>query len=177
MYNRRIIYKNFLRVLLLLLVTIALTLVACDKKETTSLGDVTSKESTQQDTNITDENSEMVSHDSTCDMFTSSYNIPLSIRKSEVEADTIGQYSVPAPRHAQSASTIEWCYSHTPEALPTMRQYFDREMVANGWSIVERFDEVESSESYWERSDREELAMVWLIPDEPGTFIAIAVYR
>jgi hypothetical protein len=57
-----------------------------------------------------------------------------------------------------------------------MRQYFDREMSVNGCS-VERFDEVESSENYWERSDREEGAMVWLVPDEPGTFIAIAIYR
>jgi len=49
-------------------------------------------------------------------------------------------------------------------------------MSVNGCS-VERFDEVESSENYWERSDREEGAMVWLVPDEPGTFIAIAIYR
>jgi hypothetical protein len=177
MIVRRNAHGYILTALILLLVTSSLLLIACDKKETTSTEEVISTESAQQDVNISDESSEMVTQESTCDMFTSSYNIPLSIRKSEKKQNEIGQYSVPTPQHAQDVSTIEWCYSHTPEALPTMRQYFEREMNANGWSVVERFDEVESSESYWERSDKGVGAMVWLIPDEPGTFIAIAVYR
>jgi len=152
-------------------------LIACNEKETTSVDEEIPEKSTQQNVNVPDADSETTTSTSNCDMFASSYNIPLSIRKTEIEPDMIGQYPVPTPYHAEDTSTIEWCYSRTPEALPTMRQYFDREMNANGWSVIERFDEVESSESYWERSDGEEEVMVWLIPDGRQTFIAIAVYR
>ena len=96
-------------------------------------------------------------------------NMPLAFRKTEVAR---GSYSVPAQRGEWAVT--EWRYYHTPEALPTMRQYFQREMPNNGWDEAESDNEVEMSLSYWTGNSGEDGAMVWMVPDEPGTFIALA---
>ena len=109
---------------------------------------------------------------STCDQKLLSYNIPLSFRKSG-ELITRAPYEPPNIEDASSEPQL-WCFYHTPEALPTMRNYFKREMPKNGWGDGEWFDEVESSLSYWTSNDGADGAVVWMIPEEPGTFLALA---
>jgi hypothetical protein len=106
------------------------------------------------------EKNEVVSQDSIWD------NMPLSFRKTEAEP---GNESIPE-------QIGEWRYYHTPEALPTMRNYFASEMPNNGWDEGTWSDEVEMSLSYWTSNDGADGAMIWMIPDEPGTFIAIVIY-
>jgi len=113
---------------------------------------------------------------STCDQKLLSYNIPLSFRKS---GELIAQAPYEPPNIEDTSSEPQlWCFYHTPEALPTMRNYFNNQGLGNGWSKVkgEGFDEVEESLSYWTRDANPDGAMVWMKPKEPGTFIAIAIY-
>jgi hypothetical protein len=95
--------------------------------------------------------------------------MPLSFGKTEVER---GNPSIPEQRGEWS--TTEWRYFHTPEALPTMRNYFKKEMAKNAWIQEEWIDDGDTSLSYWTSNSGADGAMVWMIPAEPGTFIALA---
>jgi hypothetical protein len=96
--------------------------------------------------------------------------IPLSFRKNELES---GNQSVPA--QPGEWSNTEWRYFHTPEALPVMRQHFRNAMPQNGWDQEEWVDEGDSSLSLWVSNSGADRAMVWMVPDEPGTFVAVAI--
>jgi hypothetical protein len=98
--------------------------------------------------------------------------IPLSFRKTDLTE--AGGEDRPNPVKISDWANTEWRYYHTPEALPTMRQYFTREMARNGWDSVESDEQVESSLNYWTRDSGANEAVVWMVPDEPGTFIAVS---
>ena len=89
---------------------------------------------------------------------------------------------IPVLNDAKSQPEPEWCFFSTPEALPTMRNYFKNQGLGNGWSEVEGkgFEEVEKSLSYWARGATPNGAMLWMVPDEPdtsGTYIALVIYE
>jgi len=96
-------------------------------------------------------------------------DLPLGFRKTEVAR---GSWSI--PELSEDWGQTEWCYYHTPEALPTMRRHFTNEMPDNGWEQVDWIDAGDTSLSYWTSKSGADGAMIWMIPDEPGTFIAIA---
>ena len=96
-------------------------------------------------------------------------NMPLSVIQPEVDR---GNQSIPEQRGEWSKT--EWRYFHTPEALPTMRNYFKREMPKNAWVQEEWIDDGDTSLSYWTSNSGVDGAMVWIVPKEPGTFIALA---
>jgi hypothetical protein len=96
-------------------------------------------------------------------------NMPLSFRKSAVGT---GSQSIPA--QPSEWSNTEWRYYQSPDALPTLRNYFRSEMPRNGWDQEEWVDDGDSSLSLWTSNSGADRAMVWMEPEGQGTFIALA---
>jgi len=153
-----------------------MVLSACDKQpagdKPTSTPPSAPETPEQQETTTPNEPADVEDTElSICDEFEQSYNMPLSFRKS---VDERGNWPIPEPENA--ISEPEWCYLHTPEALPSINRYFDNEKLGNEWFQEELIYDAVTSLSYWTRESNPNGAMVWMIPDEPGTFIAIAIY-
>lgn len=98
--------------------------------------------------------------------------IPLSFRKTDLTV-TDGESRTIDARSGEWANT-EWRYFHTPEALPTMRRHFTNAMPSNGWEQLEWVNQGDTSLSYWTINSGANEAVAWMVPEEPGTFIAVS---